>query len=60
MFAISLISFGLSAASFLFMRVYESHMAALLAAGFGFAAMIFMMIPVLQKLLNGKTVKPKA
>lgn len=51
--------FGLSAASFLFMRLYESHMAALFAAGFGFAAMIFMMIPGLQKLLRGKSVKPK-
>ena len=59
MFAISLAMFGLSAASFLAMRVYEFHMAALLAAGFGFVAMIFMMIPGLQKLLRGKTVKPK-
>ncbi|NHH98907.1 hypothetical protein DYY66_2390 [Candidatus Nitrosotalea sp. FS] len=60
MFAISLAMFGLSAASFLFMRVYESHMAALFAAGFGFAAMISMMVPGLQKILKGKTVKPKA
>ncbi len=51
--------FGLSAASFLTMRIYQSHMAALFAAGFGFAAMVFMMIPGLQKLLRGKTVKPK-
>ena len=51
--------FGLSAASFLAMRVYESHMAGLFAAGFGFVAMVFMMIPGLQKLLRGKTVKPK-
>lgn len=52
--------FGLSAASFLFMRLYEFHMAAWFAAGFGFAAMISMMIPGLQKLLKSKTVKPKA
>lgn len=60
MFVISLTMFGLSAASFLLMRVYESHMAAWFAAGFGFVAMIFMMIPGLQKLLMGKTVKSKA
>lgn len=60
MFVTSLTMFGLSAASFLLMRVYESHMAALFAAGFGFVAMISMMIPGLQKLLSGKTVKPKA
>ena len=59
MFAISLAMFGLSAASFLAMRIYQAHMAAWVAAGFGFAAMVFMMIPVLQKLLRGKTVKPK-
>ncbi|HXU95137.1 MAG TPA: hypothetical protein VFP45_01750 [Candidatus Nitrosotalea sp.] len=59
MFVISLAMFGLSAASFLAMRIYQSHMAALFAAGFGFAAMVFMMIPGLQKLLRGKTVKPK-
>jgi len=52
--------FGLSAASFLVMRVYESHVAALFAAGFGFVGMISMMVPGLQKLLKGKTVKPKA
>ena len=52
--------FGLSAASFLVMRVYESHIAAWCAAGFGFVAMISMMVPGLQKLLKGKTVKPKA
>jgi len=60
MFGVSLITFGLSAASFLVMRVYESHTAALFAAGFGFVGMISMMIPGLQKLLKGKTVKPKA
>lgn len=60
MFAISLAMFGLSAASFLAMRVYGSHMAALLAAGFGFVAMVTMMIPGLQKLLMGKTVQSKA
>lgn len=59
MFAISLMMFGLSAASFLVMRVYESHMSALFAAGFGFVALVFMVIPGLQKLLRGKTVKPK-
>jgi len=52
--------FGLSASSFLVMRIYESHTAALFAAGFGFVAMIFMMLTGLQKLLRGKTVKPKA
>ncbi len=52
--------FGLSAASFLVMRVYEYHVAAWFAAGFGFVGMISMMAPVLQKLLKGKTVKPKA
>ena len=41
------------------MRVYQSHMAALFAAGFGFVAMITMVIPGLQKLLKGKTVKSK-
>ena len=51
--------FGLSAASFLVMRLYDSHIAALFAAGFGFVAMISMMTPGLQKLLSGKTVKPK-
>ena len=51
--------FGLSAASFLVMRVYESHIAAWFAAGFGFVAMISMMAPGLQKLLKGKTIKPK-
>jgi len=60
MFGISLTMFGLSASSFLVMRIYESHTAALFAAGFGFVAMIFMMLPGLQKLLRGKTVKPKA
>lgn len=60
MFAISLIMFGLSAASFLVMRVYDSHIAALFAVGFGFVAMISMMVPGLQKLLKGKTVKSKA
>ncbi len=60
MFAISLIMFGLSAASFLVMRVYDSHIAALCAAGFGFVAIIAMMAPGLQKLLSGKIVKPKA
>lgn len=60
MFGISLIMFGLSAASFLAMRVYDSHIAALFAAGFGFVAMISMMVPGLQKLLRGKAVKPKA
>jgi len=59
MFSISLVMFGLSAASFLLMRVYQSHMAALFAAGFGFVAMITMVIPGLQKLLKGKTVKSK-
>ena len=52
--------FGISAASFLVMRVYDSHVSALFAAGFGFAGMISMMAPGLQKLLKGKTVKPKA
>ena len=60
MFAISLIMFGLSAASFLVMRVYEFHTAALFAAGFGFVAITSMMAPGLQRLLRGKTVKPKA
>ena len=59
MFATSLIMFGLSAASFLVMRVYNSHIAALCAAGFGFIAITAMMAPGLQKLLNGKIVKPK-
>ena len=60
MFGITLIMFGLSAASFLVMRVYESHIAALFAAGFGFVAITAMMVPGLQKLLRGKIVKPKA
>jgi hypothetical protein len=60
MFGVSLIMFGLSAASFLVMRVYESHIAGWSAAGFGFVAMISMMVPGLQKLLKGKIVKPKA
>ena len=60
MFVISLTMFGLSAASFLAMRVYESHIAALFAAGFGFVAMTFMMIPGLKKLFTGKTAKPKS
>ncbi len=51
--------FGLSAASFLVMRVYDSHIAALCAAGFGFVAITAMMAPGLQKLLSGKIIKSK-
>jgi len=55
----SLITFGLSASSFLVMREYQSHIAGWCAAGFGFVAIITMMVPGVQKLRSGKIAKPK-
>lgn len=57
MFVASLVAFGISAASFLLMRVYQSHIAGWFAAGFGFVAIITMIIPGLQKLRAGKVAK---
>jgi len=57
MFAISVITFGISAAAFLLMRTYQSTIAGWFAAGFGFVAIITMIIPGLQKLRAGKVAK---
>jgi hypothetical protein len=57
MFIVSLVTFGISAASFLLMRMYQSHIAGWFAAGFGFVAIITMMVPGLQKLRAGKVTK---
>ena len=57
MFILSLVTFGISAASFLLMRTYQSHIAGWFAAGFGFVAIITMMVPGLQKLRAGKVTK---
>ena len=57
MFILSVVTFGISAASFLLMRMYQSHIAGWFAAGFGFVAIITMMVPGLQKLRAGKVTK---
>ncbi|MGI0069447.1 MAG: hypothetical protein ACREAN_04235 [Nitrosopumilaceae archaeon] len=58
-FTISLITFGLSVASFLIMRTYQSHIAGWGAVVFGFIAIITMMIPGLEKLRSNKITKTK-
>jgi len=57
MFVVSLVTFGISAASFLLMRTYQSTIAGWCAVGFGFVAIITMVIPGLQKLRAGKVAK---
>ncbi|CUR52038.1 protein of unknown function [Nitrosotalea devaniterrae] len=59
MFVISLVTFGISAASFLLMRTYQSTIAGWCAVVFGFSAIITMVIPGLQKLRTGKITKSK-
>ncbi|MDE1832497.1 hypothetical protein [Candidatus Nitrosotalea okcheonensis] len=58
-FAISLITFSLSVASFLVMHTYKSYIAGWAAVIFGFIAIITMMIPGLEKLRAKKITKPK-
>lgn len=53
----SVIMFGLSAASFLIMRSYESQIAGWSAVAFGFACIITMIISGLQKINKGKVAK---
>jgi hypothetical protein len=57
MFVVSLVAFGISVSSFLLMRMYQSTIAGWFAAGFGFVAIITMMVPGLQKLRAGKAAK---
>lgn len=57
MFIVSLVTFGISVASFLLMRAYQSTIAGWFAAGFGFVAIITMIIPGLQKLRTRKVTK---
>ncbi|MGA9230254.1 MAG: hypothetical protein WBV92_08885 [Nitrosotalea sp.] len=54
---LSFITFGLSALSFLVMRIYESKIAGWAAVVFGFIAIGSMTIVGLQRLRDGKIAK---